>query len=168
MKNRLILATACALALAACEAPDRTDLGAINIQGTIAFTSHDESSLPLDNVAIDIIDIIRSRVGYRIGVNGRRIVAEGGLDNATLAAHTDATLGEHWQRSADFSAGMLTHPAIRVMAWETRRGPKRHYVMATWQETLTVANPEAARDNPEMTVGRRYRPIEIVYTRLEH
>ena len=66
-----------------------------------------------------------------------------------IAAAVDKALGDNWQRGKAERGTWDTW----VMTWETRKKPKRYYAIAAWDHVITAAD------------GRRYRPLESLYTR---
>ena len=82
-------------------------------------------------------------------LDGQQLAADEGVSNDAIAAAVDKALGDDWQRGKAERGTWDTW----VMTWETRKKPKRYYAIAAWDHVITAAD------------GRRYRPLESLYTR---
>ena len=149
--RRQLNATLALMALPASAAFSRsvTDLKSLPIPGVQAFAYRDESTLPLNQATTQLADAFQSR-GAKPGVDGQTLAADASTSDEAIAKAVDGLLGSDWQRSAGFAS---RNPAIRLMVWERRSEPKRFYAIAAFQAVHTA------------TDGRRYRPLESVFTR---
>ena len=82
-------------------------------------------------------------------LDGQQLAAGEDVSNDAIAAAVDKALGDNWQRG---ETGWGTWDTW-VMTWETKKKPKRYYAIAAWDHVITAAD------------GRRYRPLESLYTR---
>ena len=126
-----------------------TDLRLLRIPGVEAFAYRDESTLPLNQATTALADTFKAR-GAQGGVDGETLAADATTTDEAIAKSVDALLGSDWQRSKGFASA---NPAIRQMVWETNSVPKRFYAIAAFNAVHTA------------TDGRRYRPLESVFTR---
>jgi hypothetical protein len=83
-------------------------------------------------------------------VDGQTLAADEATTDEAIARAVDAQLGKDWKRSDGFSA---VNPAVTLMVWESTAGPRRFYAIAAWNKLHTS------------TEGRKYRPLEAVFTR---
>ena len=138
-----------ALLLAACDKPDTTDLAALTIPGVAPYQYLDD---PVISVSVSIltlsVDLPREDTAKTV-LDGQQLAADEGVSNDAIAAAVDKALGDDWQRGKAERGTWDTW----VMTWETRKKPKRYYAIAAWDHVITAAD------------GRRYRPLESLYTR---
>ena len=126
-----------------------TDLRLLRIPGVEAFAYRDESTLPLNQATTALANTFKAR-GAQGGVDGETLAADANTSDEAIAKSVDALLGSDWQRSKGFASA---NPAIRQMVWETKSAPKRFYAIAAFNAVHTA------------TDGRKYRPLESVFTR---
>ncbi len=126
-----------------------TDLKSLRIPGVEAFAYRDESTLALNQATTALADAFKAR-GAQSGVDGQTLAADATTTDDAIAKSVDALLGGDWQRSKGFASA---NPAIRQMVWETQSAPKRFYAIAAFNAVHTA------------TDGRKYRPLESVFTR---
>lgn len=139
-------------ALFACKPPPKPiDLKSLSIAGVEPFFHQDESSVPLALAVTRLCDDFDAKGAAR-GPDGDYLAADEHTSNEAIVQAVSERLGDDWQQSTGFSAA---HPAVTLLVWETRRGPKRFYGIAAWNEVYTS------------TDGRKYRPLMSAFTRAD-
>ncbi|MFD1711161.1 hypothetical protein FVQ98_13565 [Ottowia sp. GY511] len=126
------------------------DLKLLRIPGVQAFTYRDESTLPLNQATTQLADAFRAR-GAGQSVDGETLAADATTSDDAIARSVDAALGKEWKRSTGFTSA---NPHIHLMVWERTTAPRRFYAIAAFDAVHT-----ATAD------GRKYRPLESVFTR---
>ena len=126
------------------------DLKLLRIPGVQAFAYRDENTLPLNQATTQRADTFSAR-GAGQGVDGETLAADATTSNEQIAQAVDAALGREWKRSTGFTSA---NPHIRLLVWERTTAPKRFYAIAAYDAVHT-----ATAD------GRKYRPLESVFTR---
>ena len=127
-----------------------TDLKSLRIAGVQAFAYRDESTLRLNQATTRLANAFKAR-GAGVGVDGQTLAADATTSDEAIAKSVDTLLGHEWQRSTCFSS---TDPGIRLMVWERKSAPRRFYAIAALNAVHTA------------TDGRKYRPLESVFTRV--
>ncbi len=125
------------------------DLKSLRIPGVQAFVYRDESTLPLNQATTELAHAFKSRGASR-GVDGETLAADASTSDAAIAKAIDGLLGSDWQRRTGFVA---SNAKVHLMVWERQAAPKRFYAIAAYQDVHTA------------TDGRKYRPLESVFTR---
>ena len=83
-------------------------------------------------------------------MDGQTLAADASTSDAAIAKAVDGLLGSGWQRRSGFVA---SNPKVQLMVWERKAAPKRFYAIAAYQDVHTASD------------GRKYRPLESVFTR---
>ena len=125
------------------------DLKSLRIPGVQAFDYRDESTLPLNQATTELAHAFKAR-GARLGVDGQTLAADALTSDDAIAKAVDGLLGSDWQRRTGFVA---SNSKVHLMVWEHQATPKRFYAIAAYQDVHTA------------TDGRKYRPLESVFTR---
>ena len=126
-----------------------SDLKSLRIPGVQAFVYRDESTLPLNQATTELANDFKAQ-GATQGVDGQTLAADASTSDAAIAKAVDGLLGSEWQRSSGWAA---SSPKVQLMVWERKTAPKRFSAIAAYQDVHTA------------TDGRKYRPLESVFTR---